>query len=927
MKNQQFDYQGALDAGYSDEEILPFLQEKHPKFDFQSASQSGYSPKEINHFLSTYKPKKGKLEQGARVAGQYALGLAQASPSGLVYDIATAPLASKEAQTVSYKQNVMEDIEQMAEQKQNASMGLGEWTPKDEEFFQNLQDQIKTPSKTHPFVKTADISLRGLAEKATGQDLEPEGVLEKAANWIGWIKDPKNIKNIFNLGLKPKELTKAILPGFTEISRGLSAGTALEMAEQGNFGPLGTIAAAITGDLVGHTPKGIYKVATEPKKTAAQVFNLFTGANSKKAVTKQLVEDFEKSGLQLDAGTLSGSNLVKMMQARLAQSGLTGDALENFRKELSGQITREYENIVGELGQLSFENSHQAGEAVRSALKTEETSLGINKEPLEKQAERSRSLQGRVSVEPREPYQENFLNRIAPQEFESNSQAGLNLKTAAEDIKQPIKEQFERQWTDFNEAVRELPPVIQPELESELRQFVEEHRGSINLGSSTPEYRVIRDAERLLESLEQRNQFGIGATVDELIKTKRTLADIANWEFGGSNFESAYKKLVGDLDTAISRSIQATNPELLETFQRLNAEYAAYKDVFENKNVKRLFEPKNQNYNALHNEFISNPDKLRSLEDVFHNDPRGQQLINQVKRDHAQTIIEKPNFSHRDAHNLINALGPEFQEPIMEFLQARNHAIEHPLPRAARGQRLGVNVPTPQTRAIAPISGRKISETGTHAAREGARKKAYEYLSKLGEKDPSRIFKKMDTIQGIRELKRVLSLTPEGRELFKELSRFKLAEMIDKKMKDAVTNQVKLGTFSNLLKDTKSNAIAKELLGEVNYNRLIQLQKNSGQLAKSAEKFFNASKSGTTITDMGLIGAAATGVLTGNPFMALPAIVKIGGSYVLAKLISDPVFLKEYQKLILENDPKKFQKLLQAMQPTVEKSILHQSFQ
>lgn len=51
-----FDYQGALNAGYTDDEIEPFLKEIHPNFDLNGAKQAGYSVKEINEFLSSYKP-------------------------------------------------------------------------------------------------------------------------------------------------------------------------------------------------------------------------------------------------------------------------------------------------------------------------------------------------------------------------------------------------------------------------------------------------------------------------------------------------------------------------------------------------------------------------------------------------------------------------------------------------------------------------------------------------------------------------------------------------------------------------------------------------------------------------------------------------------------------------------------------------------
>ena len=233
------------------EEINPKLIKKNPKFDVQSAIDSGYSVDEINDYLEENSPKRSKAEKGGRLAVQYGLGVLSGSPSGIVYDIAAAPLASKEAQMVPYRENVMQDIERLQEQKQ-----AGVWDPQDQELYDNLIEQMKDTSKSDPFIQTADVSIRGLAEKATGLDLEPEGFGEKAANWAGFIKNPKNAKNLFKIGMNPKTLTKAIFPGPTEAIRGLSAGAALQMAEDGQLGPLGTIGSAIVGDIAGHAPTG-----------------------------------------------------------------------------------------------------------------------------------------------------------------------------------------------------------------------------------------------------------------------------------------------------------------------------------------------------------------------------------------------------------------------------------------------------------------------------------------------------------------------------------------------------------------------------------------------------------------------------------------------------------------------------------------------
>lgn len=864
-------------------------------------------------------PEKSTLNKTGRLAGQFALGATEMAL--LPYEAAVAPAASEDAMHLLYRENVMEDVERLQQQKDQ-----GVISPSDNELLDDLIGQIKDHSKSKQHVKTFNLGIRDVAEKVTGLDLKPEGILEKAAGWSGFIKNPKNIakagkstweflksgdkaKQIANLGMKPTELIKALAPGTDEI-RGLSAGTALQMAEDGNLGPIGTLGAAIVGDVVGFGPKGLKYVLQNPKKVMAELTNLATMNNTRRQVTKQLAEDFAKSNLQMDVGTLTGSPLVKFMQAKLSQSGLTGTALDNFRKELSGQVAREYEYVANELGSLRFDNSLQASEAIKDALKVEEMDLGI----LGREQPKGRSLQGRVGTESRPDLQEmsqNLLNKIAPEEFRNSYEAGQALKTAAEDIKAPVKEQFNERWSNLNQQIAEIPAGPQGQLARNMARFVEEHEGSLLLGESSPESRVVQAAQRLSNQL-MVGGAETGVTLDQLIKTKRTLADVANWEFGGSNFESAYKFLTRELDQAIERTLEQANPELRAAYQELNADYSAFKDMFENKNVLPLFEPKNENFNAIYNQIISNPDKMRSLEDIFYNTPRGQQLIGQMKRDYASRLIDNPNTSVRQFRDLAQTLGEPYFQDVANFITEKEHQAAHPLPKVKNKPRLGVDVEIPKGPSKS-ISGR-VKESDV-----SVRKKMYEYLKK---KDSGQVMKMMDSLEGIKKLKKVLSLTPEGKELFQNLSRYKIEQMIGEKMTNNMTEQVKLGTFSNLLKSSENKAIARELLGDENYKRLILLQKNAGRLAETGSKFFNASQSGSTIADIGLISGGVTSALMGNPFMAAGAFSTLGGMRIISNLLADREYLKLLEKAITTHDPKKILKIMEQMRPSVEKATL-----
>jgi len=846
--------------------------------------------------------EKTVTQKAGRLATQ--AGLGYLSNRFLPYEMATLPIGSESFQKQDYLQQVGNEIEDLLTQK-----SFGNWTVKDEENLQNLYSQIKNPESVTPYLKTADISIRGLAEKATGFDLHPEGFLEKAANWYGFIKNPeKSAKELYNLGLKPKELVKAIMPTATETGRSVGAASLYELAEQGKFGPLGTLGAIIAGDIIG---AGTGYFIKNPKKALAESVDFITGANSKKTITNEFIDLANDAGIQLDAGSITNSPFIQMIQARLVQSGLTGEALKNARKDLSQQVINKLKGILDNVGELRFENNFQAAEAIKEMLKTEENFLFRFADPNQP----ARSLEGRVTAQERPDYQNNLLNQISQNEFPNSYQAGETLKTVANDIKTPIKETIENNWNRFNQRVEILPVSPQTELANQISRFIENNRGSLLLGESAAEARVLNAAQELLNSM--RTEGGeIGVSMRNLILTKRTLQDVADYEFGGSNFQSNYKGLVAQINQAIERTLQELAPELREQYELLNAEYSAYKDTFENKNIIELFEPKNENYNAILNKFVTNPDALRSLEDMFILTPRGQEVLRQVKRDAAERIISNPNISARELRNLAQTLGPEFEEPFQQFLIERQFAIENPRPIAQRQQPLGIETRIANPKQQPELTGqtRTIKEADVQV-----RKKLFNFLK---DKSSDQIMKMMDSVENIRKLKRTLSLTPEGEKLFKELARYKLEELITKNIQNSVTEQIKLGKFSNLLSSSESQAIVKELVGKEAFDSLMRLQKVSGKLVESANKFFNASQSGTVATDVAMVSTAITGLLTGNMFLAGSVAGGVAGMRMLTNLLADPVFLKNLEKASKTTKMDKLKIIFEEMKPSIAKATL-----
>lgn len=682
-----FDYQGAKEAGISDEDIYAELSKKHPNYDAEAAMESGVSLNEINEYLSSYKPKKSFGEKAARVAGQFALGVAENAL--LPYEVQATTLASKPAQTLAYKQGVMDDIERLVEQKQT-----GVWDQQDQDLLDNLTDQIKHPEKMEPFVKTADIGVRGIAEKVTGADLHPEGVFEKAAGWTGFLK------NLPKSGItKADSIVKALIPSGRDVLRGAGAGAALELAEQGEYGPVMTMGALVAGDLLGGGTASVIKGLANPKALLAKASAKFAGFKTPAKdlkLQKDLIKDFREAGLQADLGTLTNSNLIKTLQSRLAQSGLTGKALDEFREELTSQIKREYKGLADTLGEARYATMHEAGTVAKEGIK---------------------SIREADLATTRKYYDE----------------ANKALKEAA--------------YVNTNK----LNQVIS-RLEKELKP------GRLK---STEQQAVLNTLEKLKTDIMDANGNPIYGSVKDLMNNKIAINDIINYEVQGGA-KQLLKSVVGELDRAII-SHGKENPRFARNYIQANKKFSEHAKTFRNKEM-----------NAM-----------------------------------------------------------------------------------------------------------------------------------LNVTDPSQLMNRMNTVQGIRTLGNVLGKTPEGKQIFDALKKTKLDKTIGDNLVDSSTQQVKLGTFSKLLEKGKNREVIQEVLGKEAFKRLERLQKNAGKLADAANKFYNASKTGTAAVDATVLTqgiSALANILMGNPWPIVNIGASVLGARRLSGLLADPEFLKLAEEAILASE-------------------------
>ena len=667
---------------------------------FKRKSSPASQADDIDFSQYKRKPERSAIAKGGRVAAQFGLGAAERAL--MPYELAVEPLKHKQALQVPYREELLSDLEQM--QMQKAS---GNWSGQDQQMYDSLLEQVQNPEKAEEFIKPVDISVRGLSEKATGLDLHPEGVLEKGANFMGLIKNPGKATNLIKAGVKPKELLKAISPTGKEAMRGLGAGYALQIAESGGFGPIGTMGALVAGDLLGHGIHGFGKAVRSPKESLAKIAALSV-TKDKKAIIRELEEASKGKPFTKDLGTLTGNRVVQMVQARMAASGLVGKPLQELRKKITEEIVGEYEGIANELGAAEFETIHEAGEIGKQGLA---------------------------------------------------------------DIQEAERARISEIYSKANERLTEGSVVNPMPLASKVNQLEQKLKpGAVK---STEQKAVLSLLEDLKQDMYDQEGNLRPMKVKDILNTKAALNDIINYESQGGQ-KKLLKQIVHELDK-LALSHGAVDREFLKEYATANEQYGKHAKTFRNKNISAI---------------------LKS--------------------------------------------------------------------------------------------------------------------------DPKTLMNKMNTVQGIRDIRKALEITPQGKEIFDKLARKKLDLVFEKNLKDGVSEQLKTGKFANALEHGSNREIVKELLPKESYKRLVGLQKHAGELAETAQKFFNASQSATAVADMAVLATIVKGfggLLTGNPW-GLSYLGGVAGVRILSNLIADPKFLSLVEDAIkasAKNDTTQMNRIARSM--------------
>lgn len=164
-----------------------------------------------------------------------------------------------------------------------------------------------------------------------------------------------------------------------------------------------------------------------------------------------------------------------------------------------------------------------------------------------------------------------------------------------------------------------------------------------------------------------------------------------------------------------------------------------------------------------------------------------------------------------------------------------------------------------------------------------------------GAKSPEIVLSRIKNPSDVLKLENAAGNSPKMRNVIQRLKRAKLEEILtDKFIKEAGKDgRIEFGRASNLI--SKEEEMIRALAGEGNLQKLNALKTVANAITDS-KSFYNFSKSGNVVQDIGLLTTGIMGTFTGNP----AALAATASPYVAAKLLTNEKLMNKMIKLSRE---------------------------
>lgn len=375
------------------------------------------------------------------------------------------------------------------------------------------------------------------------------------------------------------------VPGARELSGLLGAGIGTSIAEENDAGILGSILGGTLGFAAGRGAAGIGSLAkTAATKGSKGVAARLLGGK----LDKEFVRQAKQLGIEITPGSALESRAAEFIESKLAQSGLTGEALQARRKEIGESLARAFKQDAEQLSTQSFENTREGLVSLSEGVKE---SKNLAMQPIEQMYEAAR-----FAVPESET--------IAPQK----------LAKKLQDLKKELGETLLKgEATDANK-VRKVISNLENQVIGEGFSGLLDAQGNPIQGTSGRVQNV---------------------RVRDLVGTVRELNDIINYEVQGGT-----KQLLKGVNAEIRKELEAygkRNPGFLKNYKEAQKSFGELAETFrKSKDINRLIL---SDAPGTLTGVGNSVDSLRQIERALKPLPNGKELFNKFKRTKLEEVL------------------------------------------------------------------------------------------------------------------------------------------------------------------------------------------------------------------------------------------------------------------------------------------------
>lgn len=460
------------------------------------------------------------------------------------------------------------------------------------------------------------------------------------------------------------------------------------------------------------------------------------------------------------------------------------------------------------------------------------------------QAQQPPSLQGRVtpqqsrqmgltiSVTPRNPTTRETVLNIFPNRIENTTHAGRAATAQIRELDAAAHERVNALYArsrELNSALSEIRP--------ELIQSLQNRIAEINriASPSTIQRRVRREAQAIMNRYVTFDGEGnitgyVPVSNQDLIDQVQSLRQLVDYDYAHGNPSGIFRPLINDIEGSIIHSERmAGGQEAIEALGEARNEYREWTQTFNNDYVNPFRNETNHDYSKNFKSLLDS-DNYNVISPILEQTPQGQVLNQSIRREIVEKKLGKFIDDPRGADPVVFDKELRELQPVLtpqESTRIRNDF------NAGR-QRLQ----------------RRVTNQTPQKAQEGLPKNLDKVVEKYTNKKPEAIEKLMNSRSGIRQLREDLGKTEKTKEIFNELSKQKIRNILE---------DVKTGRDLNIkMKNYANREIFEEILGEEAVSDILEASEKAGAEELASEewkkKMIKIGKKTLGVTKFGTLG-------------------------------------------------------------------------